>query len=203
MRFPSACVVAALLFVAGCSGGGIVTSATDGEVAETSVVDSGARPDTNIARPDTNAMRDTFDPPPTVDGGECNSVANVATSVTSKTVTGTAPSALGGFISAGTYRLTDLTFFSAGGSSFPALAASVTTQISGGVMQTAHTTSGESGTSTATYTTSGTRLTISQTCPRPDTDLMGYTANSTQLIFYFEISDEGGFRGTLRYTFAK
>jgi len=205
MRFVPVCAVS-LVVLTGCSSGGLLHSEADGAVetsttGETSIAD-GARPDTGVARPDTSAVSDTYDPPPPVDSGECNAVANIATAVTSRTVNSAAPSALGGYVSAGTYRLTDLAFFTTTGSSFPAVSVRLTMQIGGGKIQIAQDNSTDTSTSTSTYTTSGYTATLNQTCPKFQTDTMDFTATTSQLILYYHLN-EPSLTGTLRYTLTK
>jgi hypothetical protein len=199
----------AVVFVAlGCSSGGLVNGFGDG------AVDDGATSDTNIVttdsgRPDTRPPPADTNVPPSdaivvedVAPGSCNSLANSGPLVTSKSVMGSSPPATGGTISAGLYRLTDVTYYNNGGSDLPSISVRLGLQFSSGTIQSVAENMGMVERGTSTYSTSGSTMNMTETCPGSEPATLRYSASASTIYMFFDLM-EAGYSGTLRYTLTK
>jgi hypothetical protein len=213
MRFlvPTAVsVVSVMLLALGGCGGGVAIDPLDGgtETGETSVVvDSGSQPDTRPVQPDARPDTNTPDPDDAIvieedSGPACNTLVNTGSLVTGTVVEGSAPPTIGGTIVPGNYHLTAMTYYRTSGPSLPTFSTKITFQFTGSTIQTASDSSTESDRSTATYTLAGNTLNLSQSCPAPESAVMGYSATATSIVLHFPIM-ESGLNGTLRYSLTK
>ncbi|MGZ3475801.1 MAG: hypothetical protein ACXWUG_17315 [Polyangiales bacterium] len=138
---------------------------SDGSTSETSPDDTGSLVE-------DSAMEDT---------GECNALANSAPPITSTSSMATFPSGTGGTIADGTYFMTAETVY---GSSAGTMHQE-TLAIAAGSMQIV-----KIGVTTPidrttwSYTTAGTTLTMTRTCPSAKTQMLGFTADATTLTTY-------------------
>jgi hypothetical protein len=122
--------------------------------------------------------------------------------ITGKSVSGSSPPATGGTISAGLYRLTDVTYYNNGGPDLPGIQLRLTLQIGSGVIQSVAETMMETNRGTSTFTTSGSSMSMTATCPEPESTTLRYSATSSTVYLFFDLM-EGTYTGTLRYTLSK
>ncbi len=151
-----------------------------------SATDSGADAGTatDVGTPtDTGSATDSGAP---TDAGGCNAVTLSAGNVPETAGAGAFPTPAGGTIADGTYQLTGFYIYPPG--SIDAYRRRETLVISGGSVQSARQTdSGAIERNTGTFTTSGTNLVFSVTCPGAATVTVPYTASATTLRI-FDIS---------------
>lgn len=189
--------VAAVLFaMVGCGGSVALEPADGGAIGEASSSgDSGVQSDT---RPlGTDAFEDDVGPV----FGECHTLANTAPVVTTRSVSGDSPPAVGGVIVPGIYRLTDAAFISRG-APMPAMSLQLTIRIGAGRFETAHTTEGETDQTSSTYSVSGSTVALTQTCPNTRATTMRYSASGSTLTLFFDLNEDG-LNGTFRYTLTR
>jgi hypothetical protein len=119
-------------------------------------------------------------------GTPCNTLVDDGPKVPATEIAAAAPTPAGGAIADGTYQLTAVTAYSGpGGSTLGvALTASEVQTISGMTIQEDGILNGQESRYTTTFTTSGTTLSTSDTCPSPSTASHGYTATATELRIY-------------------
>jgi len=155
-----------------------VGSATDSSTP----TDSGTATDVG-APTDAGTATDVGTP---TDAGGCNAVTLSAGNVPETAGAGAFPTPAGGTIADGTYQLTGFYIYPPG--SIDAYRRRETLVISGGSVQSARQTdSGAIERNTGTFTTSGTNLVFSVTCPGAATVTLPYTASATTLRI-FDIS---------------
>ncbi len=134
-------------------------------------------------------------------GPACNSVTNGATTVSINNVPAAVPAPMGGTLVDGTYYLTQASVYTGAGGASGSTGATLqaSTVLSGGTYQYVQNQNGKGDSATSgTYTTSGTSITVEQTCPLPSAvPYSGYTATSTSFTLYGTI---GGNSGSLTYT---
>jgi hypothetical protein len=183
-------LLSALLLVPACSSSGDVTTADGGRDTRD------ALPDAVDAAP---AVVDdaTSDAPPA-----CNTLSNIAATITVEQVATDPPAPQGGTPVDGLYTLTATVIYTGtDGPSGAAGTAQTTLQLSGSTIQVAS--AGEPATRTVTFTTSGTSIASTDACP--DTDAHPGTYTATPTTFTVELdggTDDAGAR-TLVETFTK
>ena len=120
----------------------------------------------------------------------CNALVNDGPSVTSTIVHDDAPVPAGGTLKAGTYTLSAFTFF--GDEAITAGLGTVTEQeviqVSGSTLQTVQLSKGVETRFTATFSTSGSTLSSTETCPDTDQGSIEFTATDTELRLYVTTS---------------
>ncbi len=181
-------------FLAGCSSGSGGASTADGGSDAEAATDGGG-----------GAVRDGAmgqDAPPGDAATTCNTLSNVASTVSFEQVAQDPPQPQGGTIADGTYTLTAATIYTGpGGPTGASGSSKVTVQISGTTIQVV--TDGSPPTKTVTLATSGSTLTASDTCPDTSVTHGSYTATAaTLLIFLDGGTDDAGAR-TLVETFTR
>jgi len=114
--------------------------------------------------------------------GACNTLANDGPLVMAMASTAVAPTPAGGTVTDGTYQLTAATLYSA--AALPPSTAHGIFQITGNTMQQVGDVNGTESRYTSTYTTSGSTVSTTDTCPAPKSATHGFTATSTTLRIY-------------------
>jgi hypothetical protein len=132
----------------------------------------------------------------------CNTIANVAQTITIQQVASAPPAAQGGTFADGTYAMTDFTIFTGtGGATGPSGTTQTTLQISGDTFQVVS--DSTPSTRTVSVVVSGSSVTATDTCP--DATLFQETFTTTATTFVVYISDgstDAGAR-TIAETFTK
>jgi hypothetical protein len=127
----------------------------------------------------------------------CNALVNDGPTITIMASTSGAPAPTGGTIVDGTYVLTAATVF--GVSSIPQVTASAVFQFSGNTMQQVGTVNGQLKRYTSTFTTMGTSISTTDTCPAPDMGTYGFSATATEI----SVFDTRAALGVLGQTYTK
>jgi hypothetical protein len=200
----------------GTPGGGDGGDGGDATMSEAGAPDAGTpdvgSPDTggpDTGNPDMGAP-DTGSDSPTDSPGDgppvCNSIGNTAQSLAVDYDAVAPPVAQGGTVVDGTYLMTAVVIDTGvGGPSGPTGTNSqVTLQIAGTTLQIA--TNGEPSTATATFTTNGTTLTATDSCPDSKVQSVTYTVGAAPVTLTLIIDagtfSDGGVK-TLVETFTK
>jgi hypothetical protein len=122
------------------------------------------------------------------DSGSCQDVPDDGMNIPYQAGTGTPPAAAGGTIASGTYTLTSEVTYSASEAGLPLSSLGTirsTLIVLGSTVSTYFFASvaGSGMTATSTFTTSGTNLTLVETCPDTASTTVGYTATATTVAF--------------------
>lgn len=180
----------ATMAVAACSSDA-TTSTPAGSDAATAD-GGGGTPETGTV-PEGGA--DTSTTPDADAGGACNAVVNGAAVVGEVAGAGAKPVPAGGTIVDGTYFLTKHEVFAPG--TPDANTRKRTIVFAGNTFQTHENDTGQAQKQyTGTYTTSGSNLTLTVTCPISATVVIPYTATATTYVTFAKDSDGDVFSGT-------
>jgi len=174
--------------------------------ADDTTTDSGA--DTSTDASDGSAPLDSA----TTDGSDsspddasddaCNTIANIAQTITIQQVASAPPAAQGGTFVDGTYTMTDVTIYTGPqGPTGPSGTSKTTLQITGTTFQVVN--DGTPGTRTVTAVVSGSSVTATDTCPDSTIFHETFTATATSFVVYLDGgTDDAGAR-TVAETFTK
>jgi hypothetical protein len=112
----------------------------------------------------------------------CNALVGDAPSVTSTNSPAKAPTPAGGTLSDGTYVLTSTTIYTA--LPFPGMKLSSLMQIAGNTIQQVATMNGEEKRFTTSFTTAGSAIVMTDTCPVRKSGTYTFTATPSELRMY-------------------
>jgi hypothetical protein len=193
-------VLCAALTAAACSSSSSPSdTGTDGGEADSATSDGSAAQDSATA---DSAPADSS-PDDASDGGTaCNTLANIAQTITIQQVASDPPTAQGGTFADGTYAMTDVTIYTGTqGPTGPSGTSKTTIQISGDTFQVVN--DGTPGTRTVSAVVSGTSVTATDTCPDSTVFDETFTATTTSFVVYLDGgTDDAGAR-TVAETFTK
>jgi hypothetical protein len=189
MRLAS--LLGAAAFLAACSGSSSGTGpAQDGGPEGAATANDAG----DAAAPPHDAQGDA---PPA-----CNTLANVAQTVTVQAVAQDPPQSQGGTVADGTYALTDVTLYTGpGGPSGASGHSQVTIQIAGTTIEVVN--AGNPPTQTVTLATSGTAFTATDTCPDTKVTQGSYTTTATTFVVFLDGGSGDAGARTLVETFTK
>lgn len=114
----------------------------------------------------------------------CNALVDDGPTVVVSLLTKPAPSGIGGELLDGTYELTSATLYDESGGATPMTKLSAVYVFEGGVVQQVGHTDGVEERYTSTYTTSGTTISTTDTCPKPDSGTYGFSATPEDFRIY-------------------
>jgi hypothetical protein len=119
--------------------------------------------------------------------GACNTLANAAPEITSATTTAAMPAPTGGTIVDGTYFLTASTVYE---STSTGSKLQETITIAGGTLSSVKRgVTNPTDRTTWSYSTSGTTVTVTRTCPSSKTQMLGFTAGGATLTTFDTVAN--------------
>jgi hypothetical protein len=124
----------------------------------------------------------TADRPAARAGSKCNALVGDAPAITSTNSPAQVPTPAGGTLSDGTYVLTSTTIYTA--LPFPGMKLRSVMQITGNTIQQVATMNGDEKRFTTSFTTAGSSIVMTDTCPARKTGTYTFTATPTELRMY-------------------
>jgi len=112
----------------------------------------------------------------------CNALAGDAPAVTTTSSSAKVPPAAGGQLSDGTYVLSAMTIYTP--LPIPSMSLSTVMQVTGSTIQQVATMNGQEKRFTTSFSTSGSSITMADTCPVAKSGIYGYTATPTEFRMY-------------------
>ena len=128
----------------------------------------------------------------------CNTLADDGPPVTATAVSATAPAPAGGTIEDGTYELTAMTLYGGTSADLPPGTVSVVVEVTGSVMQQVIKINGSAGRYTTNFTTSGTSISLVDSCPKWTSETHSFSATPTDHRMY-----DTGTAGVLEQVYTK
>jgi hypothetical protein len=183
-----ALLASTLVALVACGGGADISPSSEptGAAAGTDPSDPAGGAETGKSSPSPDA---STTPPPAKPNGVCNTLVNDATPVDAEMIASAPPAPKGGTLTAGKYHLEKVTVYTgADGSSGPLpLGIKETIAIQGSTVEVIQETSGKLLRVSETFTTNGTEVSLTPTCPTSlPTKTGAYSTTASTLVLFLQ-----------------